>query len=85
MVILAEGEPVRRVIISRFGKRHEVRGIHEREIVIRQPNPETAGDALIVVKFDDPPTKGDGATGQLTFDCIFRDRRPAISQLYTRL
>jgi hypothetical protein len=28
MVILTESEPVRWVVISRFGKRHEVRGIH---------------------------------------------------------
>ena len=85
MVILAQGEPVRRVVISRLGKRHEVRCIHEREIMLRQPNSETAGDALIVVEFDDAPTKGGGATRQFIFDCILRDRRPDIAQIYPRL
>ena len=85
MVILAEGEPIRRVIISRFGKRHEVRGIYESKIMLRQPNPQAAGDALIIVEFDDSPTKGGGATWQFIFDCILRDRRPDISQIYPRL
>ena len=85
MVILTESEPVRWMIISRFAKRHEVRGIHESEIMLRKPNPKPTGDALIIVEFDDSPTKGGGATWQFILDCILRDRRPDISQIHARL
>ena len=85
MVILTQSEPVRRMVVSRLGKRHEVRGVHEREIMLWQPNSETAGDALVVVEFDDPPTKGGGATWQFRFDYILRDRWPDIAQVHPRL
>jgi len=85
MVILTESEPVRRVIFARLGKRHEVRGIDEGETVFQQPYPESAGDALIVVEFDDPPAQRGGATRQFIFDCILGDRRPDIVQIYPRL
>ncbi len=85
MVILTKGEAVRWMIISCFGKRHKVRGIHEREVMLWQPNPETAGDALIVVKFDYPPAKRGGATWQFLFDCILGYGRPDVAQIYSRL
>lgn len=85
VVILTQSEPIRRVIISCLGKWHKVRGIHESEIMLRQPNSETAGDALVVVEFDDPPTKRGGSPGQFLFDCILRDRGPDIAQIYPGL
>ena len=68
MVILSQGQPVGRVVIPRLGKRNEMRCINESEFVLRQPNPEPTGDALIVVKFNDAPTKRGAATRQLVLD-----------------
>lgn len=62
-MILAQGEPVRRVIISRLRKRHKVRRVDEAEFALRHPNPQPAGDTLKIVDFKDLPAKAAASTG----------------------
>ncbi len=85
MVILTQGQPVGRVVIPRLGKRNEMRCINESEFVLRQPDPEAASDALIVVEFNDPAAKGDVAPRQLVLRRALRNRCVGVDQIYPRL
>ena len=73
MVILTQGQPVGRVVIPRLGKRNEMRRINESEFVLRQPDPEAASDALIVIELNDPPAKRHVAPRQLVLSRALRD------------
>ena len=76
VVILAEGEAVGGVVVAGLGKRDEVRGIDEGNIVASsEPNAQAACCTLMIVDVEDEPAKGRTATVFGGLFCDERERR----------
>ena len=73
VVVLAEGEAVGGVVVAGLGKRNEVRGIDEGNVVGgRKFNAQAACGTLMIVDVEDEPAKGRTAA---VFGGLFCDER----------
>lgn len=61
MMILAQGDPIRRVIVAAFGEGDEVAGIDDGEVA--QSEADAGGGAAVVVNLFDCFGEGGGADG----------------------